>query len=367
VADLRALHSLGTSMWIDYIRRAFMTTGEMDKWLERGIRGMTSNPTIFDKAIADSDDYDADLRTHAVAGMATEQVYEALAKEDIGLAADRLRRVYDDSEGGDGFVSLEVRPSLANKTQETLVEARRLFKSLGRPNVLIKVPATPEGIPAVRQLISEGVNVNITLMFSLAHYRDVSEAYIAGLEARAGASLDVSKVASVASFFVSRVDTTVDRALEQLGVSELQGEIAVANSKLAYELFRQTFSGSRWERLEKLGAKKQRVLWASTSTKNPRYSDTLYVDNLIGPDTVNTAPLKTIEAYIDHGRLETSVNAGLDEAHNKVARLGQLGVDLDAVTDKLQVDGVKAFADSFESLLSSIEDKRKLFVQTEKA
>jgi transaldolase len=177
----------------------------------------------------------------------------------------------------------------------------------------------------------------------------------------------VSKVASVASFFVSRVDTAVDRALEQLGVSELQGEIAVANSKLAYELFRQTFSGSRWERLEKLGAKKQRVLWASTSTKNPRYSDTLYVDNLIGPDTVNTAPLKTIEAYIDHGRLETSVNAGLDEAHNKVARLGQLGVDLDAVTDKLQVDGVKAFADSFESLLSSIEDKRKLFVQTEKA
>ncbi len=367
MADLVALHSLGTSMWIDYIRRSFMTTGEMDKWVEKGIRGMTSNPTIFDKAIADSDDYDADLRAHAAAGMTAEQVYEALALQDIGLAADRLRRVYDDSRGADGFVSLEVRPSLANNTQDTLVEARRLFGTLARPNVLIKVPGTREGIPAIRQLISEGINVNITLMFSLSHYRDVSEAYLSGLEARAAAGLDLSRVASVASFFVSRVDKAVDRALEKLGVSELQGQIAVANAKLAYDLFSQTFSGPRWKHLEELGAKKQRVLWASTSTKNPRYSDTLYVDNLIGPDTVNTAPLSTIEAYIDHGRLGTSLNTGLEQAHQMISRLGELGVDLDEVTDTLQIDGVKAFTDSYESLLSSIEKKRKLFVQAERA
>jgi transaldolase len=366
-ADLTTLYSLGTSMWIDYIRRSFMTSGEMDGWLDRGIRGMTSNPTIFDKAIADSDDYDADLRAGAAAAMSAEQAYEALALQDIRLAADRLRRVHEESQGADGFVSLEVRPSLANNTQGTLVEARRLLGTLARPNVLIKVPGTPEGILAVKQLISEGININITLMFSLGHYRHVSEAYLSGLEARVAAGQDVSRVASVASFFVSRVDTAVDRELEKREVSDLQGEIAVANAKLAYELFLQTFSGDRWEYLEKHGAKKQRVLWASTSTKNSRYSDTLYVDNLIGPDTVNTATLSTIEAYLDHGRLETTANARLEEAHQKVDRLSELGIDLDEVTDKLQVDGVKAFSDSFESLLSSVERKRKLFVQAEKA
>lgn len=367
MADLNTLHSLGTSMWIDYIRRSFMISGEMEEWIGRGIRGMTSNPTIFDKAIADSDDYDADLRQHAEPGISTEQIYEALALKDIRLAADRLRSVYDESEGADGFVSLEVRPSLANDTRGTLAEARRLFSSLARPNVLIKVPGTPEGIPAVKQLIREGINVNITLMFSLSHYRDVSEAYLAGLEARAAAGLDVRRVASVASFFVSRVDTAVDRALEHLGVSELQGEIAVANAKLAYELFSQTFSGPRWEDLEKLGARKQRVLWASTSTKNPRYADTLYVDNLIGPDTVNTAPLDTIEAYLDHGLVEATVDTGWQEAHQKVERLGQLGVDLEEVTDRLQVEGVEAFANSFKSLVSSIETKRKQFAQAQRA
>lgn len=367
MADLRALHSLGTSMWIDYIRRSFMTGGQMDRWLDRGIRGMTSNPTIFDKAIANSDDYDGDLREHAAAGLSTEEMYEALALEDIRLAADRLRSVYDESAGSDGFVSLEVRPSLAHRTQDTIVEARRLFAALGRLNVLIKVPGTPEGIPAIRQLISEGINVNITLMFSLTHYRSVSEAYLSGLEARAAAGQDLTQVASVASFFVSRVDTAVDRALEKLGVSELQGEIAVANARLAYELFSQTFVGPRWDHLAALGARKQRVLWASTSTKNPRYSDTLYVDNLIGPDTVNTAPLETIEAYMDHGRLGRTVDADLQEAHAKVERLGHLGVDLDDVTEKLQTDGVNAFSDSFKSLLNSIESKRKLFVHPEKA
>jgi len=299
--------------------------------------------------------------------MAAEDVYETLVFEDIRLAADRLGSVYDESEGADGFVSLEVRPTLANKTQETLTEARRLFSSLARPNVLIKVPGTPEGIPAVQQLIREGINVNITLMFSLSHYRDVSEAYLAGLEARAAAGLDVRHVASVASFFVSRVDTAVDRALQQLGVSELQGEIAVANAKLAYELFRQTFAGPRWEHLESLGARKQRVLWASTGTKDPRYADTLYVDNLIGPDTVNTAPLDTIGAFLDHGLLEATVDTGWQEAHQKVERLGELGVDLDGVTDTLQVDGVNAFTNSFQSLVSSIEIKRKLFAHAQKA
>jgi transaldolase len=354
-------------MWIDYIRRSFMTSGRMDDWVGRGVRGMTSNPTIFDKAIAESDDYDADLRQVASAGLATDQAYEALALQDIRLAADRLRRVYEESEGADGFVSLEVRPSLAHNTRDTLHEARRLFGSLGRPNVLIKVPGTPEGIPAVRQLIQEGININITLMFSLSHYRDVSEAYLSGLEARAAAGQDVSRIASVASFFVSRVDTYVDRVLEERGVSELQGEIAVANAKLAYELFVRTFSGSRWQHLEALGARKQRVLWASTSTKDPRYPDTLYVDNLIGPDTVNTAPLATIEAYLDHGRLERTVDRDLQEAHRKIDRLGELGVDLDEITERLQVDGVKAFAGSFDSLLSSIEAKQKTLAQAERA
>jgi len=367
VADLKALHRLGQAMWIDYIRRSFMTSGQLDQWIKRGVRGMTSNPTIFDKAIAASDDYDASLRRQVGAGMSLPARYEALALEDIRLAADSLRPIYDESEGADGYVSLEVRPALSNDTQGTLTEARRLFAMLARPNVLIKVPATHEGIPAVKQLISEGININITLMFSLAHYRDVSEAYLSGLEARAAAGMELRHVASVASFFVSRVDSVVDQRLERIGERELRGKIAVANSKLTYEVFRRTFSGSRWDRLEDLGAMKQRVLWASTSTKNPAYPDTLYVDNLIGPDTVNTAPLETIEAFLDHGRLEKTIDDGLAEAHRQIGRLAEIGVDLDEITEQLQIDGVKAFAASFDSLLSSIEKKQRALVSRERA
>ena len=367
VADLKALHRLGQAMWIDYIRRSFMTSGQLDQWIKRGVRGMTSNPTIFDKAIAASDDYDASLRRQVGAGMSLPARYEALALEDIRLAADSLRPIYDESEGADGYVSLEVRPALSNDTQGTLTEARRLFAMLARPNVLIKVPATHEGIPAVKQLISEGININITLMFSLAHYRDVSEAYLSGLEARAAAGMELRHVASVASFFVSRVDSVVDQRLERIGERELRGKIAVANSKLTYEVFRRTFSGSRWDRLEDLGAMKQRVLWASTSTKNPAYPDTLYVDNLIGPDTVNTAPLETIEAFLDHGRLEKTIDDGLAEAHRQIGRLAEIGVDLDEITEQLQIDGVKAFAASFDSLLSSIEKKQRALVSPERA
>jgi len=367
VADLKALHRLGQAMWIDYIRRSFITSGQLDQWIKRGVRGMTSNPTIFDKAIAASEDYDASLRRQVEAGMSLTARYEDLALEDIRLAADSLRPVYDESDGADGYVSLEVRPALSNDTQGTLTEARRLFATLARPNVLIKVPATPEGIPAVKQLISEGININITLMFSLSHYRDVSEAYLSGLEDRAAAGMDLRHVASVASFFVSRVDTAVDQQLERIGERDLQGKIAVANSKLAYELFRRTFSGSRWDRLENLGAMKQRVLWASTSTKNPAYPDTLYVDNLIGPDTVNTAPLETIEAFLDHGRLEKTIDDGLADAHRQIGRLGEIGVDLDEITQQLQIDGVKAFAASFDSLLSSIEKKQRALASPERA
>ena len=367
MADLKALHRLGQAMWIDYIRRSFMTSGQLDQWIKRGVRGMTSNPTIFDKAIASSDDYDASLRRQVGAGMSLPARYEDLALEDIRLAADSLRPIYDESEGADGYVSLEVRPALSNDTQGTLTEARRLFAMLARPNVLIKVPATHEGIPAVKQLISEGININITLMFSLAHYRDVSEAYLSGLEARAAAGMELRHVASVASFFVSRVDSVVDQRLERIGERELRGKIAVANSKLTYEVFRRTFSGSRWDRLEDLGAMKQRVLWASTSTKNPAYPDTLYVDNLIGPDTVNTAPLETIEAFLDHGRLEKTIDDGLAEAHRQIGRLAEIGVDLDEITEQLQIDGVKAFAASFDSLLSSIEKKQRALVSPERA
>ena len=367
MADLKALHGLGQAMWIDYIRRSFMTSGQLDQWINRGVRGMTSNPTIFDKAIAASEDYDASLRRQVEAGITLTARYEDLALEDIRLAADSLRPVYEASDGADGYVSLEVRPELSNDTQGTLAEARRLFATLARPNVLIKVPATPEGIPAVEKLIGEGININITLMFSLSHYRDVSEAYLSGLEARAAAGMDLRHVASVASFFVSRVDSAVDKRLERIGEGELQGKTAVANSKLAYELFQRTFSGPRWDRLESLGAMKQRVLWASTSTKNPAYPDTLYVDNLIGPDTINTAPLETIEAFLDHGRLEKTIDDGLADAHRQIGRLGEIGVDLDEITQQLQIDGVKAFAASFDSLLSSIEKKQRALASPQTA
>jgi transaldolase/glucose-6-phosphate isomerase len=359
MSKLHELADLGQAVWLDHIRRWFITLGDLQALIDEGIRGVTSNPSIFEKAIAGSTDYDHDLHRLVDEGQSVEEIYETLVLEDIRQAADLLCPVYDATKGRDGYVSLEVSPTLAHDTASTVAEARRLFAALDRPNVMIKVPATLEGIPAIETLVGEGINVNVTLMFSLAHYDAVAEAYIAGLEKLAAAGGDLSKVASVASFFVSRIDRVIDPKLQAAGNSELQGKIAVANAKLAYARFRETFRGERWERLAAKGARVQRPLWASTSTKNPLYSDVLYADNLIGPDTVNTVPPATLNAFRDHGTIAVTLDEDVDGARAQVARLAELGIDLDAITQKLQDDGVAAFATSFDALMASIADKRE--------
>jgi transaldolase len=290
MSKLHELTALGQSIWLDYIRRSFIIQGDLQALLDAGVRGITSNPTIFEKAIAGSTDYDDDLRRLAATDASVDALYEALALDDISRAGDILRPLYDESHGADGYVSLEVSPTLAHDTDGTIGEARRLWAALDRPNVMIKVPATPAGIAAVQQLIADGISVNVTLIFSLAQYEAVAAAYLAGLEARAASGGDLKRIASVASFFVSRVDGVIDPLLEQAGMPELRGQAAIANAKLAYARFRELFRGSRWEPLAAQGAQLQRPLWASTGTKDPRYPSTLYVDSLIGPDTVNTVP-----------------------------------------------------------------------------
>ena len=368
MAHLKELLAQGQSVWLDYISRGLLRSGELKRMVEEdGIRGVTSNPTIFEKAIAGSTDYDDALRELLAQDpqMEAGKLYEPLAIADIQAAADVLRPVYEETGGGDGYVSLEVSPHLAHNTEATIAEARRLRAAVARENVMIKVPATPAGIPAVEQLIAEGVNVNITLMFSLAHYEAVARAYIKGLERSAAPG----KVASVASFFVSRVDTMVDRELERLGTDEakaLQGKIAIANSKMVYQRFEQIFHGEGFVPQAQKGARVQRPLWASTGTKNPAYSDVLYVENLIGPETVNTVPMETLRAFQNHGRVPgPTIKENLAEAAAALERLKALGIELDAVAEKLQEDGVKAFADSFDQLMAALERKRSVLVTAE--
>jgi transaldolase/glucose-6-phosphate isomerase len=360
MTKLHQLGQLGQSIWYDNIRRALLDSGELEALIEAGVTGVTSNPTIFEKAIAGSTDYDEALHQLVDAGKSVEEIYEALALDDIGRTADLLRPIYDRTDAADGYVSLEVSPTLAHDTENTIAEARRLFGALGRPNIMIKVPATPAGIPAIETLIAGGINVNVTLIFSLAQYKDVAHAYIAGLVRLAAQGGDVSRVASVASFFVSRVDSAVDHALEAHPEGAgLQGKIAIANAKQAFASFFEIFGGERWDRLAAQGARVQRPLWASTSTKNPIYPDTLYVDQLIGPHTVNTVPPQTLHAVLDHGTAAATLEAGLNEARSQLARLTELGVDLDAITQKLLDDGVASFAKSFASLMHSIAHKRE--------
>jgi transaldolase len=338
---------------------------------EDGIRGVTSNPTIFEKAIAGSTDYDDALRALLAKDpkMDVGNLYERLAIEDIQMAADVLRAVYDETGGADGYVSFEVSPHLAHDTQATISEAKRLRAAVDRPNVMIKVPATPEGIPAIQELIAGGVNVNITLMFSMSHYEAVARAYIHGLERCA----DPAKVASVASFFVSRVDTVVDRALETLATAQpraktLLGKIAIANSKLVYHRFLEIFHGEGFVALRQRGARVQRPLWASTGTKNPAYSDVLYVENLIGAETVNTLPPETLNAFRDHGEVEgETVRDSLDDAAASLGWLKALGININTITEKLQQDGVAAFAASFDQLLGALEKKRNAVIGAEAA
>lgn len=359
MSKLQELNKLGQSVWLDYIRRQFIEDGGLQDAINRGVRGVTSNPAIFAKAIAGSDDYDDAMKPLVDAGKSVEEIYEALAIEDIQNAADILRPIYDESNGADGYVSLEVNPHLARDTQGTIDEARRLYKEVNRPNVMIKIPATSEGIPAITEVIGDGINVNVTLMFSLDHYDAVAEAYIAGLEKLDAIGGDVSEVASVASFFVSRVESAVDEALMEVDEKDLMGEIAVANTRAAYKRFLETFTGERWEALAAKGAKVQRPLWASTSTKNPAYPDTKYVDDLIGADTVNTMPPETLEAFDDHGTVAITIDA-FDDAHAKLDALKETGVDLDAITEKLQEDGVDKFSKPFDDLLDSIKEKSRV-------
>lgn len=322
---------------------------------------MTSNPTIFDKAIANSSDYDEDIKSVAKSGLPIEDVYEKLALTDIGLAADEMLKVYNQTKGLDGYVSIEVNPHLAHDTEETIKQAIRIFKKLGKPNVMIKIPGTEEGLPAISQVLGSGVNVNVTLIFSNNMYKKVIDAFLTGLENFDKAGGDISKLASVASFFVSRADTAVDKELTAKGNKDLLGKIAVANSKIAYEIWEEMFNAERWKKLSAKGARKQRLLWASTSTKNPNYSEVLYVDELMGADTVNTMPPETIKAFIDKGKIEITINKGIDEAKNQLEKLRELGIDLNLITDKLLVDGLKSFSDSFDSLMKSLKDKLNKF------
>jgi len=357
MTKLQELHRLGQSIWIDQISRELFSSGKLARLIDGGLRGMTSNPTIFMKAMTGSGDYDEDLRRLVGQGLAIEKVYETMAIADIQNAADMLHPVFNASDGADGFVSLEANPNLAHDSEGTLAEIRRLHREVDRPNVMFKIPATVEGYPVIHTLLSEGLPINITLMFSLEQYDAVSEAFISAVEKRQAAGKPINRMASVASFFVSRMDVKVDPLLKERGATDLLGKIAIANAKLAYGRFQEKFSGERWEQLEQSGARPQRVLWASTSTKNPSYSDTLYVDNLIGPHTVNTLPPDSIEAVMDHARVERTVDRDVEQAAQQIERLADLGIDVDTVTDELLVEGVEKFSTSYAELIENLKRK----------
>jgi transaldolase/glucose-6-phosphate isomerase len=365
---------LGQSIWYDNIRRAMLSSGDLQKKVtEDDLRGVTSNPTIFEKAITGSTDYDEQLHALVSAGKSVSEIYEDLVIDDISRAADILKSVYDKTDGLDGYISLEVNPRLAHDTANTIDEATRLFKRLGRKNVMIKIPAAQEGLPAIEESIYRGVNINVTMIFSIENYEQVAESFIKGLERRAAEGKPVDHIASVASFFVSRVDTAIDTDIEararqaatpaeKTELESLMGRAAVANAKLAYQKFKEIFHGERFAALKAKGAQVQRCLWASTGTKNPKYSDVLYVDNLIGPETVNTVPPQTYTAIRDHGRVALTLEEKLDESHAVIKRLSEIGIDLKAVTEKLQKDGLEAFVSSFDTLEQSIEAKRDALI-----
>lgn len=355
------IEKFGQSIWLDYIKRDLIVTGKLKKLIENdGLKGMTSNPAIFENAFAKSDDYVKDIKNLATQGHDLNAIYTNLSERDVGDAADVFRSVYDKTDGKDGYVSLEVNPHLAHDTEGTLAEAHKLWKDLDRPNVLIKVPATKEGLPAIKQLISEGINVNVTLLFGVPRYQEVAEAYISGLEERAAKGLPIDHIASVASFFLSRIDVMVDPMLEKLKDSnplakDLHGEVAIASAKAAYHVFAQMFNSDRFKALESKGARVQRLLWASTSTKNPAYSDVKYVEALIGDDTVNTVPVETFDAYRDHGQPASRLTDSCDGLVDKFHRLNELGINIDEVTQKLEDEGVDKFNKAFDQLFEALK------------
>jgi transaldolase len=364
--SLHELRQLGQSIWLDYIRRDLITSGGLKRLIqEDGLSGITSNPTIFAKALSEDSDYDSVIAQilRESPELDSRALFEKIEIEDLRMAADAFRPVYDQSNGDDGFVSIEVSPKIAYDTDQSVSEARRLWAEVARPNLMVKIPATYEGLPAIEQLISEGINVNVTLMFSVSQYAQVAEAYLRGIQRAA----DPVRVRSVASFFVSRVDTAVDKALEEIGTREaleLRGKTAIANAKLAYRRFRAVFSGQRFENLRSRGAHLQKPLWASTSTKNKAYSDVMYIESLIGPDTINSVPPETLEAFRDHGRARVTLAEGEDEAGEIVGNLVRMGIILKSIGQELTDEGVDKFAKSYDELIQALDKKRSAILQT---
>jgi len=370
---LLILESLGQSIWLDSISRPMLTSGELKRLIEEdGLSGVTSNPAIFEKAIAETNDYDGDIRALAREGRGVDEIYQNLVVHDIRLAADQLRPLYNRLDGGDGFVSLEVSPHLAHDAERTVDEAHRLWGAVDRPNIFIKIPATVEGLAAIRELIGEGMNINVTLLFGLPRYREVARAYLSGLEDRVINGKPIDHVASVASFFLSRIDTMLDPILEKkaeaggrigLTATSLLGEVAVASAKVAYRIFKEVFMSASFSHLAQRGGRVQRLLWASTSAKNPAYSDVKYVEPLIGPETINTVPLETLRAYRDHGKPVVSLATGLARAEKVLKSLPDLGINLDQITQSLENEGVEKFIKPFDLLMTRLSEKRTSFLE----
>ncbi len=364
----KEVERLGQSLWYDNLSRAFITGGKIAGMIgELGLRGITSNPSIFEKSISTGNEYDADIEKAIHDGLTTSEIYERLTTDDVRNAADVMHPVFDRTNGVDGYVSIEVEPRLANNTEETIEAARRLWKTVNRPNIMIKIPGTPEGIPAIRQCLTEGININITLLFGIENYEQVAHAYLDALRDRKQRGEDITRMASVASFFLSRVDTNVDEKLNaKMGssngdgsaIQSLLGKAANANAKIAYEHYLEIFHGPMFANLKAAGAMPQRCLWASVSTKNPKYSDVMYIEPLIGPETVSTVPDETIEAFANHGKVADTLSTGTREAHETIEQLRKIGIDTEQVATELQVEGVKKFADAFESLGNNLEKKR---------
>ncbi len=372
--SLKALNKAGQSVWQDNIKRSDLLTGALKRLIdEDGLSGVTSNPTIFEKALAGSKDYDSSIQKGLEEGLAPNLLFERLAVEDIQAACDLFRGIHDQTHSGDGYVSIEVTPTLAHNTQGTIEEARRLWQEVSRPNLMVKIPGTLEGLPAIEQCLYEGININITLLFAVERYVEVAQAYIRALERRLSENKTVDRIGSVASFFVSRIDSLIDKQLEaklqsvtsateRSKIESLLGKIAIANAKMAYVEFKRIFAGPRWEPLANAGAKVQRLLWASTSTKNPKYRDVIYVEELIGVHTVNTMPPATIIAFRDHGKVDITLERNIEVARQQMAGLGEVGIDMTAVTRQLEDEGVASFSKDYNSLIKALEEKRQAFL-----
>jgi transaldolase/transaldolase/glucose-6-phosphate isomerase len=358
---LKNIRDLGQSIWLDFFDRQIMESGQLKKLIDDdGINGVTANPSIFEKAISSSSDYDKDIAAFSKQKNTNEHTFNNIAVKDIKRAADFFKSVYQETNGEDGFVSLEVSPHLAHDTEGTIKQAREFWNAISRKNVMIKIPGTSEGLPAIRKCISEGININITLLFGLPRYKQVTDAYIAGLEDRLKNNEPIDQIASVASFFLSRIDVLIDPLLEKKGLDKIKGEVAIASAKKAYEIYKEVFNSERFKKLEAKGAKRQHVLWASTSSKDPSFSDVKYIEALIGPETINTIPIETLDAFNDHGKAESHLEDDVDKASQLLAHLKEKGIDIDAITQQLEDEGIEKFNKAYDKLLKAIEKQKQV-------